>query len=260
MALLEGKDLTKEFGGLVAVDDVSFSIDRGESVGLIGPNGAGKSTLFRLITGVHEPTSGSVLLDGDDITGLQPHEICHRGLVKTHQIVRPFENLSLLDNVAVGAEFGGRKHDDPEERAYEALEFVGLAEQAHEKPDHLSVGALKRLEIARVLATDPEALLFDEVAGGLDPEETEGIVELIGDIKARGKTVFLIDHVMKALMNVSDRVFVLDRGQLIAEGTPTEIQNDERVIEAYLGENAKSSGDGESAAGSDSAGASRGES
>ena len=258
MVLLEGRDLTKEFGGLVAVDGVSFSIDRGESVGLIGPNGAGKSTLFRLVTGVHEPTRGSVFLDGEEITGLTPHEICHRGLVKTHQIVRPFDNLSLLDNVAVGAEFGGRDHDDPEERAYEALEFVGLEEQAHEKPDRLSVGALKRLEIARVLATDPEALLLDEVAGGLDPEETEDIVELIGDIKARGKTVFLIDHVMKALMNVSDRVFVLDRGRLIAEGAPTEIQNDERVIEAYLGENAKSAAG--SAADSDSADASRGES
>ncbi|MFC4549890.1 MULTISPECIES: ABC transporter ATP-binding protein [Halorussus] len=239
MALLEGEHLTKRFGGIVAVEDVSFSVDRNEAVGLIGPNGAGKSTLFRLITGVHEPTEGRVTLDGEEITGLAPYEICHRGLVKTHQIVRPFENMSLLENVRVGAEFGGREHDDPEERAYESLEFVGLEAMAHDEPDELSVGALKRLEIARVLATDPDVLLFDEVAGGLDPEETEDIVELVRDIRDQGKTVFLIDHVMRALMSVSDRVFVLDNGQLIAKGTPEEIQNDERVIEAYLGESAR---------------------
>ncbi|NHN61642.1 MULTISPECIES: ABC transporter ATP-binding protein [Halorussus] len=235
MPLLEGERLTKNFGGIVAVSDVSFSVDRGETVGLIGPNGAGKSTLFRLITGVHEPTEGRVLLDGEEITGLAPHEICHRGLVKTHQIVRPFENLTLLENAAVGAEFGGNA-DDPEARAAEALEFVGLDHLAESEPDELSVGALKRLEIARVLATDPEVLLFDEVAGGLDTDETEEIIELINDISDRGKTVFLIDHVMRALMSVSDSVFVLDNGELIATGTPEEIQNDQRVIEAYLGE------------------------
>jgi branched-chain amino acid transport system ATP-binding protein len=236
MALLEGEHLQKNFGGVVAVDDVSFTIDRGETVGLIGPNGAGKSTLFRLITGVHEPTQGRVLLKGDEITGQSPYEICHRGLVKTHQIVKPFENLTLVENARVGAEFGGRDPDDPEERAHQALEFVGLDHLARTTPDELSVGALKRLEIARVLATDPEILLFDEVAGGLDADETEAIVDLIGDIKDRGKTVFLIDHVMRALMSVSERVFVLDNGALIATGTPEEIQNDRRVIEAYLGE------------------------
>lgn len=238
MALLEGEHLTKQFGGIVAVDDVSFDIERGEVVGLIGPNGAGKSTLFRLITGVHEPTEGTVMLEGDEITGLEPYQICHRGLAKTHQIVRPFENLTLLENATVGAEFGGRDLDDPKARAREALEFVGLDHLADKKPDELSVGALKRLEIARVLATDPDVLLFDEVAGGLDTEETEEIVELIDDIKAQGKTVFLIDHVMRALMSVSDRIFVLDNGRLIARGTPEEIQNDQRVIEAYLGESA----------------------
>ncbi|WP_435181117.1 ABC transporter ATP-binding protein [Halorussus sp. AFM4] len=235
MPLLEGERLTKNFGGIVAVNDVSFSVERGETVGLIGPNGAGKSTLFRLITGVHEPTEGRVLLDGEEITGLAPHEICHRGLVKTHQIVRPFENLTLLENAAVGAEFGGDA-DDPEARAAEALEFVGLDHLAESEPDELSVGALKRLEIARVLATDPEVVLFDEVAGGLDTDETAEIIELINDISERGKTVFLIDHVMRALMSVSDSVFVLDNGELIATGTPEEIQNDQRVIEAYLGE------------------------
>lgn len=238
MAVLEGEHLTKRFGGVVAVDDVSFSIERGETVGLIGPNGAGKSTLFRLITGVHEPTKGQVTLDGEVITGLKPHQICHRGLVKTHQIVKPLEGLTLLENAAVGAQFGGRKPENPLERAHEVLEFVGLDHMAHDEPDELSVGALKRLEIARVLATDPEVLLLDEVAGGLDTEETEEIVDLIRDIRDQGKTVFLIDHVMRALMSVSERVFVLDNGELIAKGTPTEIQNDERVIEAYLGDSA----------------------
>lgn len=242
MALLEGEHLTKRFGGIVAVDDVSFEIERGEVVGLIGPNGAGKSTLFRLVTGVHEPTEGTVTLDGTDITGQKPYKICHRGLVKTHQIVRPFENLTLLENATVGAEFGGRDLDDPRERGFQALEFVGLDHLADTTPDELSVGALKRLEIARVLATDPEVLLFDEVAGGLDSEETEAIVDLIHDIKARGKTVFLIDHVMRALMSVSDSVFVLDNGRLIASGTPEEIQNDQQVIEAYLGQSATRNG------------------
>jgi branched-chain amino acid transport system ATP-binding protein len=238
MALLEGEHLTKKFGGIVAVDDVSFSIDRGETVGLIGPNGAGKSTLFRLISGVQEPNEGRVVLDGEEITGLTPHEICQRGLVRTHQIVHPFENLTLLENAAVGAQFGRSGSTASEERAHEVLEFVGLEEMAYTTPDELSVGALKRLEIARALATDPDVLLFDEVAGGLDTDETEAIVDLIGDIADRGKTVFLIDHVMRALMSVSDRVLVLDNASLIASGTPEEIQNNQRVIEAYLGENA----------------------
>jgi len=242
MSLLNCNGVTKRFGGVVALDDVSFEIEQGETVGLIGPNGAGKSTLFKVITGSHAPTEGSVHYDGTDITGWDPHDICHEGLVKTHQIVRPFENLSILQNVEVGAEFGGRRPEHVEERAYEALEFVGLEERAHETPTELSVGALKRLEIARVLATDPGILLFDEVAGGLDPEETEEIVSLIGDIKERGKTVFLIDHVMRALMNVSERVFVLNNGEFIAKGTPTEIQNDEQVIEAYLGTSAEREG------------------
>jgi branched-chain amino acid transport system ATP-binding protein len=237
MAQLEGTNITKRFGGVVALQDVSFEIETGETVGLIGPNGAGKSTLFNVITGALGPTDGQVYFDGDDITGEASHDICHRGLVKTHQIVRPFENLSLVENVRVGAEFGGRVAD-PTERAFEALEFVGLDDQAEDRPDTLSVGALKRLEIARVLATDPDVLLFDEVAGGLDPEETDAIVDLIRDIGDRGQTVFLIDHVMRALMNVSERVLVLHRGEFIARGTPQEIQNDDTVVEAYLGENA----------------------
>lgn len=238
MPLLEGQNLTKKFGGFVAIEDVSFSVDRGEAVGLIGPNGAGKSTLFRTITGVHEPTSGQVRFDGTEITGEAPHKICHRGLAKTHQIVRPFEGLTLVENVKVGAEFGGREFADTHARAVEMLEFVNLADRMYADPGELSIGQLKRLEIARVLATEPDIVLLDEVAGGLDPEETEDIIDLIADIKDDGKTVFLIDHVMRALMTVSERVMVLNNGKLIAEGSPSEIQNDDEVIEAYLGENA----------------------
>ena len=250
MALLEGERLTKRFGGVVALDDVTFSVERGETVGLIGPNGAGKSTLFKVVTGALAPTEGSVRFDGQDITGASPHDVTSRGLAKTHQIVRPFENLTLAENVEVGARFG-REERDAEAVVAENLEFVGLADRAHTYPDELSVGALKRLEIARVLATDPELVLFDEVAGGLDPEETEQIVELIREIADRGQTVFLIDHVMRALMSVSERVFVLNNGAFIAKGTPEEIQNDETVIEAYLGERAREDGDAAAAAGGD---------
>ena len=248
MALLEGEHLTKHFGGVVALDDVSFTVDRGETVGLIGPNGAGKSTLFKVITGALSPTSGTVRFDGQEITGKAPHTVTSLGLAKTHQIVRPFGNLTLAENVEVGAQFG-REDRDPATVVAENLEFVGLADRADTYPDELSVGALKRLEIARVLATNPELVLFDEVAGGLDPEETEQIVELIREIADRGQTVFLIDHVMRALMSVSERVFVLNNGAFIAKGTPEEIQNDETVIEAYLGERARDDGDGAAVAG-----------
>jgi len=250
MAILEGEHLTKRFGGVVALDDVNFTVERGETVGLIGPNGAGKSTLFKVITGALRPTEGTVRFDGEDITGAAPHEVTSRGLTKTHQIVRPFENLTLAENVEVGARFG-RDSRDPETVVEENLAFVGLADRADTYPDELSVGALKRLEIARVLATDPELVLFDEVAGGLDPEETERIVELIQEIADRGQTVFLIDHVMRALMSVSERVFVLNNGGFIAKGTPGEIQNDESVIEAYLGERARDEGGDQAVAGGD---------
>ena len=250
MALLSGEHLTKRFGGVVALDDVSFEVERGETVGLIGPNGAGKSTLFKVITGALTPTSGTVSFDGQEITGRAPHEVTSMGLAKTHQIVRPFENLTLAENVEVGARFG-REERDAEVVVEENLEFVGLADRADTYPDELSVGALKRLEIARVLATDPELVLFDEVAGGLDPEETEKIIALIREIADRGQTVFLIDHVMRALMSVSERVLVLNNGAFIAKGTPAEIQNDETVIEAYLGERAREDGDATAAAGGD---------
>lgn len=242
MAVLEGDGLTKRFGGLVAVADVSFRVEAGEVLGVIGPNGAGKTTLFQLLSGVLAPTEGTVSLHGEDITGLPPHEICHRGLVKTHQIARPFRTLTLRENVAVGAEFGAATEDSDRLTA-EALELVGLADVADGRPGELGVSGLKRLEIARALATDPDVVLFDEIAGGLDPGETDEIVELLGELSDRGMTILLVDHVMRAVMSASDRVLVLDSGELVARGTPREIQTDQRVVKAYLGQTAGGSPD-----------------
>lgn len=235
-ALLECRNVEKRFGGLVAVDRVSFSVAPGEIFGLIGPNGAGKTTLFRLISGVFPPTAGQILFKGQNLVGSKPNATCRLGIVSTHQIVRPFREMTVLDNARVGAEFGRRAlARDLTTHLREVLEFTGLASQADKLAKNLTLAGRKRLEIARALATNPELLLLDEVIAGLNPTETAQTMDLIRALRGRGITIIMVEHVMKAIMGVSDRIMVLNYGEKIAEGTPQEIAANPTVVEAYLG-------------------------
>ncbi len=230
------------FDGLRALDDVSLQLYKGEILGLIGPNGAGKTTLFNVIAGVCRPTEGRALLGGRDITALQPHERCHLGIARTFQISKPFLNMSLLENVAVGAYFGRPgKLSLPQslEKAAELLERVGLGGGKDAPASGLTLGQRKKLELCRALSTGPEVLLLDEVVAGLSPTEVGEMVEVIRSINAAGVTILIIEHVLKALMAVSERVMVLNFGKHLADGTPQEIVNNEEVIRAYLGGKAK---------------------
>ena len=236
MSLLSVVEVSKSFGGLRAIHRVSLDLAEGEMLGLIGPNGAGKTTLFHIVSGFLRPDEGSIAFAGQPLAGLRPHDICLRGLVRTFQVARPFLRLSVLENVIVGALERVKHRREAVTIAEEVLGLTGLAGKATLPGHSLTLPDRKRLELARALATGPRALLLDEVMAGLNPTETGRLIDLIRAIHARGITILLIEHVMKAVMSLSQRVLVLSYGELIAEGRPEEVVQDRRVIEAYLGE------------------------
>ena len=248
--LLAAEGISKRFGGVQALADVTFSIERGEIYGLIGPNGAGKTSLFNVLTGIYSADAGSFIFDGAPLAGLKPHEVAGRGIGRTFQNIRLFANLSALENVMIGrhvrtrAGVAGAIFRDArtqqeeraiEKRAYELLDYVGVARRANDLAKHLAYGDQRRLEIARALATDPKLLALDEPAAGMNATETASLRRLLDDIRRDGTTILLIEHDMKLVMSVCDRVLVLDYGKKIAEGTASDVQRNEAVIAAYLG-------------------------
>ena len=236
MVLLEVKDLTKNFGGLTAIGDVSFNIEKGEIIGIIGPNGAGKTTLFNLLTGFLRPDAGAIVFKGEEITGLKPHKIAKRGMARTFQITQSFPNLTVLENVKIGAYCRINSSLDATEAALRVLATVDLYEQRNELASVLPIGHRKSLELAKALATNPELILLDEVVAGLNTKESNFMIAAIKNIQQQGITVLLIEHAMKAIMSLSDRIVVIHYGEKIAEGVPGEISKNRKVIEAYLGE------------------------
>jgi branched-chain amino acid transport system ATP-binding protein len=236
VALLEVVGVRKRFGGLQALAGVSLTVEPGEIVGLIGPNGAGKTTLFHVVSGFSAPDAGDIRLDGRSLRGLKPHEICQRGLARTFQIVKPFQALTVLENVRVGALVRARDFRDATRQAADVLAWVGLADRADRPARGLTLAERKRLELARALATEPRLLLLDEVMAGLTPVETERIIALCRTINARGIAILLIEHVMRAVMALSQRVVALNQGEVIASGTPGTVAQHPRVVAAYLGD------------------------
>ena len=236
MSLLSVKGVTKRFGGVTANRGISFEVAAGELVGIIGPNGAGKSTLFECISGFYTPDEGEVLLEGERITGLSPDVVCRRGIARTFQKLRPFQGMTVLENVMVGALTRTRDVKHAREQAREWLSRVGLAEKADAYARTLSTGQRKRLELARALATEPHLLLLDEVTGGVDQRTIPGLVQLVKDLHGRGLTLLVIEHNMRVITAAAQRIVALYLGEVIADGPPQQVARDRKVVEAYLGQ------------------------
>ena len=236
MSLLSIKRVSMFFGGLAAISDVSFEIRKGEILGLIGPNGAGKTTMFNVVNGFYKPTKGEVFFNDAKISGLRPHQICKLGIARTFQVVKPLQRMSVLDNVIASAFLRVKSRVQAEEVAMETIRFTGLIDDRDVISKGLPLGKRKKLEIARALATQPELLLLDESFAGLNPHELDESIGIIRKIKERGITIMIIEHHMKVIMSISDRIVVLNYGEKIAEGTPHEIAHNPLVVEAYLGE------------------------
>lgn len=236
MKILEIRDLVKDFGGLRAVDHLNLTIDEGQILGLIGPNGAGKSTAFNCIAGVYSPSEGEIYFSGEMINGEKPWNLCKKGLARTFQIVKPFSSKSVLYNVMVGSYATTDKRARAEKKAIEILEYLDLRDKRDVRAGNLTIADRKRLEIARALATEPRLLLLDEVMAGLRPTEVDEMVEMIRNLRDSGITVFVIEHIMRAIMALSDWIVVIHFGRKIAEGAPEAVASDENVIKAYLGE------------------------
>ncbi|MDQ0285750.1 branched-chain amino acid transport system ATP-binding protein [Desulfofundulus luciae] len=236
MSFFEVKNIVKNFGGLRAVNDISFTVEQGEIFGLIGPNGSGKTTIFNLINGFYPLTSGEIYFQGRRIDGLPPHKICALGIGRTFQVVKPLKRMSVLENVMAGAFLHTSSIVRARARALEILEFCGLYHRKDMDAKNLTIADRKRLEIARALATEPQLLLLDETAAGLNPKETEEAIKIILKIKEAGITIIIVEHIMKVIMGISDRILAISFGREIAIGTPKEIANHPEVIKAYLGE------------------------
>lgn len=239
MKMLYTKDLTKRFGGLVAVNSVSIEVNKGEFVALIGPNGSGKTTFFNVVTGVYNSDGGEVFFKDENITNKKSFEICKKGIGRTFQITQPFQDMTVIQNVMVGAIYGKNEKSislkEAREKAHEILEFTGLIDIKDTYASDLTIGNKKRLELSKALATKPELLLLDEVMGGLNTSEMLDMMKLLEKVNDSGITLLMIEHVMRAVMSLAERIYVLNHGQLISHGTPEEVSNDEKVIECYLG-------------------------